>query len=192
MSGSATKTAARLDASADKTTVRYGSTTTVQGELTGAEGGGMVTATYNGANAKTLPLADGAVSFVSPRLYKKTTVEVTFLGNETTLPARDTLVVKVYAKTSVTASKTTVTRGTPVTLTAAVLPKTAGGTVSFQRWTGSAWSTMSGGTRPVPASGSVTYQYTPSNAGTVKLRARFNGSASNLASSSTSVSLTVK
>ena len=148
----------------------------------------------NGSNVATVAVVAGSFTYPTPVLYRNTTLTFTFLGNDSALPVTTKLVVKVYAKTALSASSTTPTHGKVVTLTAKVYPKGSTGSVTFQRWNGYEWVTAKGNVTLTTNSSYTyaTYKYTPSKAGTVKLRARFNGNTNNLASNSSSVTLKVK
>ncbi|NTU72414.1 MAG: Ig-like domain repeat protein [Coriobacteriia bacterium] len=166
----------------------YGHTGEIACSIDGMEGRGLVV----GSDGTTATVDWGTGTYTTVPLYQNTSVDLTFLGNEDTLPAvLDTPVdLGVKARVSCATSKSTPKHGTTVTLTANVLPAATGGRVAFQRLKGSRWVTLK--TVSVGATGRATYRYKPASAGTVKVRARFTGSAMNMSNNSSAVTLRVK
>ena len=111
------------------------------------------------------------------------TLTFRFAGDKNTLAAQGSMVVKIRARTTITASRTRFKRGRTTTLTAAVAPTTATGKVVFERYSGGWWYSM--GTRTL-VGGKATLSYKPSRAGTYKVRARYvpGPGATNAASNS--------
>ncbi len=169
---------------------RYGQSVYVMGSLGNLEGKSEFTISGAGVPTETVIATNGTFRYFSPPLYRKTTLTLTFAGDDSALPTQEFVVVTVYAKVSIHASKKTVTRGAPVRLGATVRPKNAGGSVTFQRLSGKTWKKLK--TVRVSSSGTAHYTYRPAKAGKVKVRAHFNGSSRNRSSSSGSITLKVK
>lgn len=174
----------------NETSVPYGWSTEILGSLIGVDGDGSVRITAAGVPTSTVPVTEGEFAWLSPSMKKNTTFTFTFLGNDEAAPAVAKLRIYVAARTTLTASKGSAAKGSSVTLTAKILPATAGGSVAFQRWDGWMWSTLK--TAPVPSSGIVTYKYSQKSKGSATIRARFLGSASNTSSNSSSVTIKFK
>ncbi len=193
VSGTAEKSAPSFDAYLDEgapSVLPYGNMTLIDGDLNGVDSDGPVVITAPGIATRTITTTDGSLQYISPSLRKSTTFTFTFLGNDQALPTHSTLRVYVAAYVQLSASKTSVRTGSPVTLTAHVLPKDTGGSVVFQRWNGWGWSTLK--TVALPSTGVAAFKYTPRSKGKFKVRARFLGSTNNVAKSSGSVTITVK
>jgi hypothetical protein len=178
VSGSLTKAATQFviyDYSGPRAS--YGQPAYISGSLTGLEGKSEFTVSGTGVPTETIVATDGSFRYVSPPLYRRTTLTFTFAGDDSALPTQDVVVVTVYAKVSIHASKKTLARGSALTLSATVRPKNAGGSVTFQRMNGRTWKNLK--TVRLSSSGTARYKYRPGKAGTLRVRARFNGSVSN-------------
>jgi hypothetical protein len=190
VSGARSKTATQFVLYNTGVRAGYGEGAFLMGSLSGLQGTSEFTVSGVGVPTETVVATDGSFRYFSPPLYRKTALTLTFAGDESALPTQDVVIVTVYAKVSIHASKKTLTHGTPVTLSATVRPKNAGGSVTFQRLSGHTWKKLK--TVRLSSSGTALYKYRPGKAGTVKVRAHFNGSASNRSNSSSSTTLRVK
>jgi hypothetical protein len=171
-------------------TLAYGSLVGIYGELTNVEDDGVVVISREGASDETVTVTNGAFEYVTPPLYRKTTLTVTFLGNDSALPAVAAVTIPVRAKITFSRSKKSIRLGSRITLTANVRPKTTGGRVAFQRRKNGAWATIR--SRALPSSGRISTSYKPKTTGTYKFRARFLGSATNSSKSSTAATVRVR
>jgi len=103
--------------------------------------------------------------------------------------------VKVHAKIAIQASDKRFSAGKRITLTAIVYPgTTAGGTVTFQQWNAKSkhWRTISSAKLALkggPAKASVSWK---PGKGSRKVRVRYAGGTTNIATSSSPILITVK
>ena len=190
VSGDVTKAAIEMSVASSDNPVSYGGAPTIGCRFSSNDAAGKVEVTGLGGSPDRFEFTDGWASFSTPPLRRNTRLVITFLGDDFTLPAQQTLSVGVRAKTTLSASRRLLARGGGVTLTAHVLPKATGGKIAFQRRSGSTWKTIK--TVSVPSGGAVAYTYTPGITGSVKVRARFTGSAMNRSSNSGTITLHIR
>lgn len=131
----------------------------------------------------------GSFSVPVGPLFKTTTFRVVYSGDAQSLPGEATLEVPVSAVVKLSASRTRVARGTPVTLTARVTPSDFGGSVRFQRYTSSGWRTVATVAAPT---GTARLRFIPRSAGTYRWRARTAGSTVTTSGTSSVVRIAVR
>jgi hypothetical protein len=188
VSSSATKMSPYISASADFDSYNYGNEADISGMLFYVNSG-KVTVSGTGIPATTVDVQGSSFEYFTPPLTHSATMVFTFAGDSSTLPARCTLPIRVFAKTTLKSSATSVRKGQSFTMSAEVRPHSAGGSVLLQRWNGSSWTTLH--TTPVPPTGKAAWAYKATKMGTVKLRARFTGSSVAAASNSAAVNIKV-
>lgn len=209
--GQVSKSARRITVSSMPAVLRAGGRATLEGTVEGATGGTIevwartagetteslvATCAINGASAEE-PVMDeeeegggpGAFSVPVGPLFKTTTFRVVYSGDAQSLPGEATLEVPVSAVVKLSASRTRVARGTPVTLTARVTPGDFGGSVRFQRYTSSGWRTVATVAAPT---GTARLRFIPRSAGTYRWRARTVGSTVTTSGTSSVVRIAVR
>ena len=182
----------------DSPTLPYGEQAMVEGELLGAQGDVDVAVSrlYSGSSTPsalttiTFDPEDGTFEYLAPGMTRTGRLTFRFAGDENTLAAQGSVVIKVRASTSLSASRYRFKRGRTTTLRASVAPTSATGKVVFERYSGGWWYSI--GTRTL-VGGKASLSYKPSRTGTYKVRARYvpGPGATNATSNSSSRTLKV-
>jgi len=206
LAGQAQKSATRVTASLDPSTLSYGGSTRVSGRVYGVDDN-VTVYVYGRTVGQTAEkyLGKGTATYVGPHaeydvtlsgLKKNTVVRVAYKGTGDTVACEKTVTAHVRAKVGLATSAATIAKGKSVKLTATVLPvSSAGSKVAFQRYskTYGKWVTITTKTLTAATgatSAKASYTYTPS--ATRKLRVRFLGSVTNVATKSSSKTIYVK
>ncbi len=199
LTGSAEKSTTKATAIVSPRVVAYNGTAKVSGSITGlfqpatvqilTRAAGATTDTVLGRVAVTAGASAATFKATLAGLKKNTLVTVRFDGDDSSLPSRTSVRVQVAAAVGLRSSTTRVRRGRAVTLTATILPPSAGGSVAFQRRNGARWVAI--GTRALSPIGTASISWKPP-AGETKVRARYLGGATNAGGSSTSLTITAR
>jgi hypothetical protein len=143
--------------------ITYGSTVKISGTVTVPTGGpalaegDTVRLWVNGAPANFAELSGNGYTFTGIKPNKNTTFGIQFMGDTNYAPTigSTTAKVNVAYRVTVKVSRTSVTRGTKVTVSGTVAPKAS--PVNIQRKVNGAWKTFKSG---VPVNSKGKYQYT--------------------------------
>jgi len=179
-------------------TISYNNPAMLLGELLGADNRSAVSVSRTLAGSSTPSSLAGTVYdpeegpfyYTTPGLPRTAKITFKFAGDADTLPTTGGVTIKVKARTTLSASRTTFKKGKTTTLTAYVAPSTATGKVVFERYVGGRWYSI--GTRTL-SGGKASMSYKPSKTGTYKIRARYvaASNSTNVASNSSTRTLKV-
>ena len=124
---------------------------------------------------------EGAFDALIDGLTRNTLVTARYLGDDQTLPSQATRQFYVSAALGLKASKSTVRRGSSVTLSATILPASATGSVVFEYQSGKKWVTIA--SRPISLAKAACSWKVPKGRFTV--RARYSGATNHGGTSKT-------
>jgi hypothetical protein len=191
--GISSKSATLLTAALGETVVPYQGYAVVRGTVSAFEAA-TVELWVRQTGETTETLADstavddmGAFTLVAGPLTRNAELRVRFIGNDTMLPAQESLSAYVSAKVRLSTSKSKVRTGRAVTLTAKLLPGDASGRITFQRRSGHHWKTL----KTVTATDGRAQIRVKLPRGTSKLRAYYWGGPTNAAGASNSIKVRV-
>lgn len=202
--GAAEKITTALTASAYPSTINYGGTTYIWGSILGPEEPVDVSIygrAWGSSQEKLLATTTAlpgefGLDYEAPiKLTKNTSIRVRFDGDDTYELSEATTSVKVRAKVTAKSSSYSISRGGSVTLSTSVLPTTtAGGQVRFEYrnpttgvWKSIATKTLTAGTSAATAS----LRWKPP-AGTIRVRVRYLGGTTNVATTSSYITIRVE